>query len=94
VIWALLAAEQALLDQGVDAVERIEGDAARGLTDCLCGLEGAASAEDRQPGEQGAFGRGQQIVAPGDGGAQGLLALGEVAGAAGKDRKSLVEARQ
>ncbi len=93
----LLLPQQALLDQRLDAVQdhQVErrqrdrrGARARRIagTDRLGGLQGAAP-EDGQPPEQRLLVRRQQVVAPGDGVAQGPLAGRQVARAAGQQRQ-------
>ena len=68
------AADEALVEQRRQCVE------VRG-TNRFGGVEGAAAAEDREPGEELLFVVVEQVVAPGDRGAQGCVALVGVAAA-------------
>ena len=74
---SLLPPEEALLQQRLDPLQRVQ--IAFGVADLLYGLQGAASREDRQPAEERLLLLVQQVVAPVDGTAQGLLAGGQVA---------------
>ena len=76
--------EQALVDERLQHVE-VRADDLLGL------LEGAAAAEDREPGEEGLLLIRQQVVRPLDRRPQGPLALGCVAGAAGQERQSALQ---
>src|SRR5919201_1140113 len=71
----VVAAEQALVDEGGEVVER-------GVADVFGRLEGAAVRENREAREQALLGRREELVAPVDRGPQRLLALGQVARAA------------
>jgi hypothetical protein len=53
-----------------------------------------AAAEHRQPGEEPLLGGREQVVAPGDGAAQGPLAVREGAGPAGQQRQAALEPGQ
>ena len=54
------------------------------IADGFGGVEGAAAVEDGEPGEESLFFGGEQVVAPVDRRAEGLLACGQVAWAAGE----------
>jgi hypothetical protein len=85
----LVLAHQALVDEGGEAVEGVEGDGLTGGGDGADGLQGAAPGEDGEAGEEALLLRLEQGVAPVQGVAQGLLAHGEVAGAAGEEGEAL-----
>ncbi len=59
-----------------------------------CCVERPATGEHRQATKQRAFGVAQEVVAPGDGFAQRLLALRQIGRSSRKQRDRLVEARE
>src|SRR5207302_3477454 len=88
---------QPLRGQGVCSVEDLYREPVRargGGTDRLGGVHGAAASEDGEPAEERLFGGREQVVAPRDGAAQGLLPLGQVARAASQQRQPAGEARE
>ena len=73
------------------AVEHVETKLAVRVADRQRAVDGAAADEDGEPSEERALRRVQQVVAPGDGPAQGALSLGDIAGAARQERQAPVE---
>ena len=57
----------------------------------LCRLETEAPGEDRQAAKERLLSRAEQVIAPGDGIAHGLLASREVAAAAGQQEQALLQ---
>ena len=86
--------EQAVVDERGDAVEDVDAEVLAGVADGLGRLERAAAGEDREAPEQRLLGRRQQVVAPVDRAAQRLLALRQVARAAGQQLEPPFDARQ
>jgi hypothetical protein len=82
--------DQRLVDQRGHRVERVEAERA-GVADGLGRRQRPAAGEHRQPGEQPPLGGLQQLAAPGDGAAQGPLAVGEGPGPAGQQRQAALE---
>ena len=66
-VAAVCEAEEALLDEGLHCVEV-------GVGNLFCGFQCAATGEDGQRSEDSLLLCGQQVIAPGDGRAQSLLA--------------------
>ncbi|CAN5583583.1 hypothetical protein BH24CHL9_BH24CHL9_03660 [soil metagenome] len=83
--------EQALLGQGEESVKDVAAEVLRRTADGLDLRERRASRDDREPLEQASVRRVQQVVAPGDGAAQGLLAGRPVPWAAREHGKGVVE---
>ena len=54
--------------------------------------QGGAASEDGDASKEGLFRWREEVVAPGDGVAQGTLASGQIAGAVGQHRQALFEA--
>ena len=81
---ALRVAQQALVDERLQRVEV-------GAADLLRGLQRAAAAEDRKPGEELLLPFVEQLVAPLDRAAERALALGQVSRAAGEEPQPLLE---
>ena len=82
---------EAVVDEGGQTVQEINAEVAIGVAHGRRRLEGPAASEDAEAAEQGLLGRGEQVVAPGDRGAEGLLARRQVAGAAGEQRQPPVQ---
>ena len=81
-------AQKALGGQRRHAVQHVEAERSVRIADGLGSLQGAAADEDRQAAvERLLLGR-EQVVAPGDGVPQGLLAGGKIASAAGQEGKA------
>src|SRR4051812_14743431 len=87
----LLLSQQTLLNERLYAVEKIDLEAAGGATDRLRGFEAAAARKHPQSCEEHLLQRIEEVVAPGDGGAQSLLPCGEIPRAAGEDGQPVVE---
>ena len=88
----VLASNQALVDERRDPVGNVQADVEAGIADGLRGLEGPAPAEHRQSPEENPFGLVEQVEAPVDRPAQGLLARGQIAGTPDEERQALLEA--
>ncbi len=84
----LIADHQALRHERVQPVQRVGG-----VGDRLGSLERPPAAEDRHTAKQGRGRRIKELVAPLDGGAQRLLALGSVPRPAGQQAQAMVEAQ-
>ena len=85
-------ANEALVDERGERGKNVEP-----VAGCISGLgrlQRPAAGEDRQPAKQRLLAGREQVVAPGDGVAQRLLARGQVAGAAGQQRQAPVQPRQ
>ena len=89
-----LAPDEAVVDQRLQTVEGLDRQPATGRADGDGRLDGAAPGEDGQAPEQGPLVHGQQVVAPGDGRFQRLVALGQIARAAGEQGQGAGEAGQ
>src|SRR5215207_5300095 len=76
----LLLAHEALVDQGCDPLQHVDLEVDIRVAHHLGRLEREAAGEDREPTEERAFALVEQVVAPGDRTAQGLLAGREVTG--------------
>ena len=88
----LLGPDEALVGEERQAVDDVDAvELARRPADRLGAVELAAADEDRQPGEQAALARAEQVVAPGDRAAERLLALGQVARAGRQDAELVLE---
>ncbi len=72
--------DETLLDETFEAVQRINAIVFHGI----CRLKRPAAPENAQLAEESLLIRGEQVVAPGDGVAQGLLAWREINGATGQ----------
>ena len=81
---------RARIGRGVSRSVRRRGSS----TDRLGRRQREAAGEDRQPPEQGLLGRGEQVVAPGDGVAHRLQARRQVARAAGQQRQAVAQPGQ
>ena len=86
-------ADQRLVDQGGEPVEGVHPEVL-GIADRLGRLERPAAGEHRQPGEQAPLDRVEQVVAPGDGAAQGPLPVREGPGPGGQQGEALLEPGQ
>jgi hypothetical protein len=84
---------QRLVDQRGQAVEDVQPELG-GVAYRLDGLEGPAAGEHRQPGKQSPLGVREQVVAPGDGPAQGPLPAREGPGPGGQQREAPLQAGQ
>jgi hypothetical protein len=82
-----------LVDQGGQAVQDVEAQLLR-VADGLGRLQGPAAGEHRQPGEQPPLGAREQVVAPGDGAAQGPLPVREGPGPGGQQGQAPLEPGQ
>src|SRR5215211_4658163 len=84
---------QRLVDQRGQAVEDVQAELP-GTADRLGRLQRPAAGEHRQPGEQSPLGVREQVVAPGDGAAQGPLPVWEGPGPGGQQREAPLQAGQ
>ena len=84
---------QRLVDQRGQAVEDVPAELP-GTADGLGRLQRPAAGEHRQPGEQPPLGVREQVVAPGDGAAQGPLPVREGPGPGGQQREAPLQAGQ
>jgi hypothetical protein len=87
------AADQRLVHQRGQPVDGVQPQPLR-VADRLRRLDRPAAGEHRQPGEQPPLGGVEQVVAPGDGAAEGPLALREGPGPGGEDREALLQPGQ
>ena len=90
----LIAPNEALIDERGDAVEHILAELIGGSAHRLGAIEIESAREDRQAIEQPPARAVEDVVAPGDGGPEGLLPLREVARVRDQHRKLLIEAGQ
>ena len=94
--WLAIAllhlAQQVVLQQRAHPIQDGARSQASRLGDSLDGRQVAAADEDGEPAEELLHLWGEQLVAPGDGGAHGLLAGRHVARAAGQHLQALGEA--
>jgi hypothetical protein len=88
------AQDEALVDQGGQGIEDLDAERAIGIADRLGRLQRPAAHEHGQAPEQRLLGRREQVVAPGDGAAQRLVARRHVTCPAGQEAQALREARQ
>jgi len=86
-VGLLLRTQQVDLEQSLDRVEAC-------VADRLRRLESKATREDAQPAEQALLLLGEELEAPVERCAQGLLALRPVARAAAKELQPLAESRE
>ena len=89
---APVAFDERLVDQPRDEVDDLAARDRAAGADVLGRLEGEAAGEDRQPAEEQALLAVEQVVAPLDGGAQGLLARARGAAAGGEDVEAVAQA--
>jgi len=89
----LALAQQALVDQRPEPVQHVDAQAAPDGADRLGRLQGTAAHEHRQPTEQSLLRPIQQVVAPGDRVAQGLLPTGPVRRASRQQGEPAPQAR-
>ena len=87
-VGADLDPDEALVGERLEAGQHVDAEIAVGIRDGPGGVGGPAAGEDGQPGEQPAFLRGEQVVAPRDRAAQRPLPLGQVARPAARGRGS------
>ena len=94
-LGGLLRAEEALFDQRAHAIEdvgfRILGVGEGRVVHSFPSTEGESADEDRQATEQSLLGLGQEVVAPGDRGAERLLTDGNVPGATGQKLEAMLQ---
>ena len=84
----LLDPDQALVGEGHQAVGDVAADLRAGAADRLRRLEVEAPGEDRAPVEEPPGAVVEEVVAPGDGAAERLLARRQVAGARRRGRRA------
>ena len=72
-------ANQTVVDQGGQPVQRVDAEIALRVADRFHGLEAGATPKHRQPGEQTLLGFREQAVTPVDGGPQCALSRWQVA---------------
>ena len=84
-------ADQAFVHHGRHSIEDVEAEIFLGVADGLDGFESAATEESGEPAEEFLFRFVEEIVAPIDGVAKGLLASGEIASAAGEELQTTGE---
>ncbi len=89
----LAPSDQRLVHQGRQPLQDVQAEPTRIAHD-FRGLDGPAPHEGRQPGEQPPLGFVQEVVAPGDGVAQGALALGEGPDPGGEEGEAALQPRQ
>jgi hypothetical protein len=85
---------ETLVQQCGDAIHNLYRQGVVYIADRLGRLQRAAAREHTQPREQCLLARVQQVVAPIDRVADGLLALRQVAGSAGQELEAVGEARE
>ena len=92
--WATCAFghDQGLVDQQCEQVEDLEAFHVAAAGDRLCGVEVEPAHKHRQPGEQDAFGLGQQRVRPIHRGPQRLLAAHRGACTPGQQPEAVMQA--
>jgi hypothetical protein len=82
--------EEALVKEGFQMVYQIAFSKAQFVGDVGYRIEGTTSGEDGYAGEEFLLSCGEQIIAPVDGVAKGLLASGKVTRAAGEEGQALI----
>src|SRR5215211_7562769 len=82
---SFLLPQEALVQQGGDALEGLHWQISFRVADGLYGFQGAAPGEDRKPPEEHLLAFVEERMAPLDGSPQGPLPLWEVAGSACKE---------
>ena len=90
-VRALFDAEQALVDEHRDTIEDVDADLACRAADTVGHIQLAAADEHGQAVKQAAGAGFEQVVAPRDRSAQGLLALRQVARARRQQREVVLE---
>ncbi len=90
----LLTEDQALVDQRGQAFQRVDRAGCRSGGDRLCRVQGEPTDEDPQAAEQDLLPAGEELIAPGDGRAQGVLPHGQVLRLPVQERKALLQALQ
>lgn len=88
----ILHHHERLVDELEEHGEHVSGGEAPAGADGLRGLEGEAAREDREAPEEDLLVRGEQAIAPVDGGPQRLVARQCAAAAAGEEAEAVVEA--
>ena len=90
-IRRLLGLDQALVDQGHEAIEDVAAELGRRSADRLGRGQVAAAGEDRQAIEQASTAVIEELIAPGDRSAEGLLTSRQVARPRREDVELVVE---
>src|SRR5262249_11842102 len=80
----LVLPQQALVYKRAQAVQQVQPQIPSRVDHRLDRLKRAAADEDCEPPEELLFFRGEEVVAPGDRGTQGLMPAGEIARAPGQ----------
>src|SRR5262245_30261729 len=92
-VLAVSLLDQTLIYKGGHASERVEAQILSGVTYGFHSFESASSDKYSQAPEESLFSGTELIVTPVDGGAEGLLTFGEIAGASCQELKAAREAR-
>lgn len=91
-VGAIHALEKILIHERRKAVEEVHAEIAGGIADGFGGFERAAADESGEAAEEAALGLVEEIVAPVNRVAKGLLAFGKIEGAAGEELEAALEA--
>ncbi|MGH2782691.1 MAG: hypothetical protein ACRDLA_15025 [Thermoleophilaceae bacterium] len=90
-----LRLDQAVVDQSTEGRQAVVGRPLAWIGEHVArGGRAEAADEDGQPGERAPLGRLEQVMAPGDGGRQGTLAVGDVYRSLGQCREPILQALQ